>query len=199
MLMSRGINFLKTILKRWDRPKLSVAVRLSGPRPTANQRVLLRGKGMVLFGDNIIFGWEMSPLFESSYAYVEARRPQSKISIGSGCIFSNDVAIISEHEAEMPSIAIGERCVIGSRFRCYDSDFHGLRAVDRNNLSAIRTRPVKIGDDCFFGESCMVLKGVTLGNRCVVGAGSVVTQSFPDDSLIAGNPARLVRRIEQNA
>ena len=183
---------------RDSRTNLSVSARREGPLPVANQRVVIAGRGRVQFRGIATFGWEQSPSFTSSYAYVEARRPRSVISVGEDCIFSNDTAIISEHEGDDPSISIGARCVFGARFRCYDSDFHGLRAFERHVPSAVKTAPVRIGDDCFVGEGCFILKGVTLGKRCVVGAGSVVTKSFPDDSLIAGNPARFIRRIEQS-
>lgn len=86
--------------------------------------------------------------------------------------------------------------MFGIGFRCYDSDFHGLEADARHDRKAVKTAAVVIGDDCFFGERCMVLKGVNIGDRCVIGAGSVVTKSFPPDSVIAGNPARLIRTLE---
>ena len=55
---------------------------------------------------------------------------------------------------------------------------------------------VVIGNGCWIGARVTILKDVTLGDRCIVAAGSVVTQSFPYGSLIGGNPARLVRRHE---
>jgi acetyltransferase-like isoleucine patch superfamily enzyme len=55
--------------------------------------------------------------------------------------------------------------------------------------------PVRIGNDVWVGERSILLKGVSLGNGCVVAPGSVVTESFPAFSLVAGNPARFVRKV----
>ena len=51
---------------------------------------------------------------------------------------------------------------------------------------------IRIGDNCFIGAHAIILPGVTLGKEVVVGAGAVVTKSYPDGSIVAGNPARLI-------
>lgn len=188
--------FIK-ITQSFSKTTLSQGVVVRGMKPLVNQRIVLKGKGLSRFGDRVIFGWKDSPSFASTYSYIEARRKNSHINIERDCIFNNDCSIVSEHENDSPSISIGARSIFGPRFRCYDNDFHGIRAKDRHSQPAIKTAPIKIGEDCFFGEACFVLKGVELGDRCVVGAGSVVTTSFPSDSIIAGNPAKLIRKIDQ--
>lgn len=56
-------------------------------------------------------------------------------------------------------------------------------------------KPIKIGDNCWFGGNVTVIGGVTIGSGCVIGAGSVVTHDIPDHSLAAGNPCRVIREI----
>ena len=56
-------------------------------------------------------------------------------------------------------------------------------------------KQIIIGDNCFIGAHSFILKGVRLGEHCVVGANSVVTKSFPKFSIIAGNPAKLIKTI----
>ena len=58
-------------------------------------------------------------------------------------------------------------------------------------------RPVKIGSDCWFGANVVVCPGVTIGENCVIGAGSVVTRDVPANSFAAGNPCRVIRTITE--
>ena len=58
-------------------------------------------------------------------------------------------------------------------------------------------KPIRIGDDCWLGGGVIVCPGVTIGNRVIVGAGSVVTHDIPDDVVVAGNPAKIIKTIEQ--
>ncbi|WP_396275136.1 acyltransferase [Granulicella aggregans] len=69
----------------------------------------------------------------------------------------------------------------------------------RQNLES--KGPIVIGDNCFLGYRVAVTPGVTLGEWCVVGANSVVTKSFPPYSMIAGAPARMIKRysLEERA
>lgn len=54
---------------------------------------------------------------------------------------------------------------------------------------------VKIGDNCFVGAGAIILPGTTIGNYCIVGAGAIVKGTFPDHSVIAGNPAKVIKKI----
>lgn len=93
-------------------------------------------------------------------------------------------------------IVIGERVVIGANTTITDTDFHPpAPRVRQLRPQGSETAPVIIEDDVFIGMYCLILKGVTLGHGCVIGAGSVVTRSVPAGVIAAGNPARVIREI----
>lgn len=58
-----------------------------------------------------------------------------------------------------------------------------------------KTAPIVIGDYVFIGARCMILKGVTIGDRSIVAAGSVVTKSIPADELWGGVPAKFIKKL----
>lgn len=79
-----------------------------------------------------------------------------------------------------------------------DNDFHPLEIEARNAdiKEKIGTKPIKIGKNCFIGCNALILKGTELGDGCVVGAGAVVSGKFEAGSVIAGNPAKVIRKLE---
>lgn len=96
----------------------------------------------------------------------------------------------------MESITIGRNTDIGSGCKIIDNDFHPLPYSERypvERLGLLKKRPVVIGEGCFLGANSIILKGTTLGKNVVVGAGSVVSGTFPDNVIIAGNPARIIK------
>lgn len=96
----------------------------------------------------------------------------------------------------MESITIGKHTDIGAGCKIIDNDFHPLPYSQRypvEQLDKVKKRPIFIGEGCFIGANSIILKGTTLGKNCVVGAGSVVSGTWPDNSIIAGNPAKLIK------
>jgi acetyltransferase-like isoleucine patch superfamily enzyme len=94
------------------------------------------------------------------------------------------------------SIEIGEGTIFGAGSMVLDNDFHVL-GPEFSWLTEYskNSKPIKIGRGCFIGTRSIILKGVTLGDRVVIGAGSVVTKDVPAYSVAAGNPARVVRTL----
>ena len=96
------------------------------------------------------------------------------------------------------SIRIGRHCLLATGVLIYDLDGHPLDAVRRRAGEPTPPEaisPVVIGDDVWIGVGALILKGVTIGDRAIVAAQSVVTKDVPADAVVAGNPARIVNAL----
>lgn len=91
------------------------------------------------------------------------------------------------------SIVIGDACMIAHGVYISDADWHGIydRAEPVGN-----TKPVVLEDNVWIGDSAIICKGVTIGENSIIGAGAVVTKNVPPNSVFAGNPAKLVKTLE---
>ena len=174
------------------RPKVMLQSNLIPQgKPVLHQAALFVGKGKIKFGKKVHIGYFPSPYFYSTYAHIEARGETARVIIGDNTFISNNACII----ADKTEIQIGSDGRIGANFCCFDSDFHGISPKHRDDPQYIQTVPIKIGNHVFIGQNVTVLKGVTIGDNVVIGSGAVVTKSFPDNVIIAGNPAKIIKEI----
>ncbi len=114
----------------------------------------------------------------------------------------NGALVMAEEKIE-----IGAYCLVSWGVGMADSDFHPLepaqRLIDAQALAPyfkdrpprpkLKTAPVKIGDNVWIGMNAVILKGVTIGDNSIVAAGAVVTKSIPANTIVAGNPAAVVK------
>lgn len=161
-------------------------------RPICHQPLQITGRGMIEFLGKVNVGVFPSPIFFSSYAYIEARNDTARITIGDGTWINNGFSAIAEH----CSIDIGERVLIGTNVEVFDSDFHGLRIDNRSRSENEWAKSVIIEDDVFLGSNVRVLKGVTIGKGSVVANSSVVVKDIPPGVIAGGNPARVIKVID---
>ncbi|MCK5579859.1 MAG: acyltransferase [Candidatus Omnitrophica bacterium] len=117
----------------------------------------------------------------------------SQIHIGNNSGMSGGVIYAAD------SVTIGNHVNIGANTCIYDTDFHSLDFQKRRQGQGVdeQAKPVVIEDDVWIGGHSIILKGVTIGRGAVVGAGSVVTKNIPPFTVWAGNPARLIRELNQ--
>jgi acetyltransferase-like isoleucine patch superfamily enzyme len=117
---------------------------------------------------------------------------RARVRIGAGT-FLNQGVMVASHEL----VEIGEHCMLANG--CFVSDAsHRYDDPDRPVpwQGFTSKAPTRIGANCWLGAHVVVTSGVTVGERCVVGAGSVVTHDLPPFSIAAGAPARVLRSVE---
>ena len=129
-----------------------------------------------------------------------------RIDIGSWFYLGPGSMIWSSDET---GIVVGDRVLVSANVIIHDTDSHPIsprtrfeqtkQVFERGHPSTnpgIRSAPIRIGDDVWIGAGAMILKGVSIGDAAVIGAGSVVTKDVPSGTIVAGNPAREVGRID---
>lgn len=118
-------------------------------------------------------------------------RGEGKVCIGDGVGISGATIYAREE------ILIGNNVLVGANTKILDNDFHPIEVEARNanDFSRLECRPVKIGENVFIGCNCLILKGTEIGSNSIVGAGSVVCGKFPENVVIAGNPAKVIKRL----
>lgn len=154
-------------------------------------KVLLNVKGFVQIGHDFMFtsGDGINPISSNLQGcmYVEKT---GKVEIGDNVGMSSTRMWISNH------LTIGNHVKVGACCLIIDTDTHQIDYLQRRRGEGhINSAPITIEDDVWIGAHCIVLKGVTIGARSIIGAGSVVTKDIPADCIAAGNPCRVIRNL----
>jgi len=94
-------------------------------------------------------------------------------------------------------LEIGDDCIVGQYFSCHPENHNYQDLSLPIRLQGVERKGIKIGANCWIGSKVSILDGVVLGNGCIIGAGAVVTKSFPDNSIIGGVPAKLIKNRDE--
>lgn len=151
------------------------------------ENVTFQNPKSLFFGNRISIGKHAYFLPCKEYAGVSYN---PIIEIGDGCIIG-----IRNSFAAINSIKIGRNVLFAGYVHLTDHS-HGYEDVDRpiTPQTLISKGPIVIEDDCWLGFGCEILSGVHIGKHCVIAARAVVTKDVPPYSIVAGNPARIIKQ-----
>lgn len=163
-----------------------------GKNLTTYGKMFIRGTGTIEIGDDVTITscLETNPIGGDTKTILFAKE-NGKILIGNHVGISN-CAIVALKE-----IAIEEDVMIGGNCKIYDHDFHSLNLAERLSVPdvGVKSAPIRIKRGAFIGAHSIILKGVTIGEESIIGAGSVVTKNVPDGEIWGGNPAKLIGKV----
>jgi acetyltransferase-like isoleucine patch superfamily enzyme len=176
-VVARARHILQAWRWRYSLGSFGARASIAAPARVIGGRSICVGKGVQIWG----------------YARIEAlnaRPGVTRIEIGDGSVIQPFV-----HIGAVQRVRIGRGCLFASRVYItdHDHDFSDPSDPVVSNGRVIAA-PVEIGDHVWLGEGVIVLRGVSIGSRSIVGAGSVVTRDIPALTVAAGSPARVIRR-----
>ena len=167
-------HIMNAQLRLRGKARAPFSVRLRG-------RVHSSGCGEVVLGEGVSFNGTVVPIELVTYT-------SGRIEIGNHTFINYGSSI-----AARASVKIGHDCHLGHYTFVMDNDQHGV--VRRLELP--QSYPVVIEDHVWIGSKAVILPGVRIGSRAVIGAGSIVTKDIPPRCVAAGNPARVLRHLTE--
>jgi acetyltransferase-like isoleucine patch superfamily enzyme len=198
-MIRRILKYIYTVLQNTDSLyycllsgiKYNTTFRIKG-KIILHKNTLLQKGGELILGKYFKANSTLSSnsLGVSQPVIFNISTPGSKIVIG------NNVGISGSTINAMQKITIGDNVMIGSGCLISDNDSHSLDYRYRDVASKVKAKPINICSNVFIGARSIILKGVTIGEGAVIGAGSVVTHDVPSYTIYAGNPARFVKKLE---
>ena len=175
-----------------------------GRKLQINDTIYCTSKGTIIIGDYFRYtsGGGINPISRNIRGALYTQFDDSQIVIG------NRVGISSSCIWAKEKIVIGNDVNIGGDCLILDTDSHAHDYLKRRRtyaiekgvetfFDAIPSAPIEIGNDVWIGARCIILKGVHIGDRSIIAAGSVVTKDIPADCVAGGNPCKVIKMLKK--
>ena len=159
-----------------------------------NGKLVICGNGKIILGNGVTINSSLrsNPIGGQERSLFVVSKG-AKLEIGNNSGISNTAIVCKQH------IRVGRNVMIGGNTKIYDTDFHSLdykkRLSPKTDIAV--NRPISIEDGAFVGAHVIILKGVIIGEKSIIAAGSIVTKSVPAGELWGGVPAEFIRKLEE--
>lgn len=156
---------------------------------SVRQPTYFLGSGTIKIGKGVLFGIPSGGYYRKHVTELVVRQG-AILEVGAGCKFNNNLFISS-----WLSIRIGEDCLFGHNCEISDADGHEIHPLRRKSYPG-QLGEVVIGNNVWLGHNCKILMGSEIGDNSIVAAGAVVKGIFPDNVIIGGVPARIIKHLD---
>jgi len=157
--------------------------------PNCNQKTILSGLGNIQIGLNCSFGYKLGGFFRGGSIEIQPRYKDSKILFGNYVVSNNNVFFCAANHIE-----IGDNTLIGQNVIVMDHEAHNINPARRKEIGTIGK--VVIGKNVWLGNNVTILKNSEIGDNSIVATGAVVSGKFPQNVIIGGVPAKIIKPIE---
>lgn len=173
MMLGKNVSFFNSSKIKWGKfLRLGNQVYISG-----------LSKNGIHFGNNVSIG-----------AFSRVVVSTSLNNIGDKIVIGNNVGIGEfAYLGGAGGLEIGDECIVGQYLSCHPENHNHQDTLISIRHQGVSRKGIKIEKNCWIGSKVTILDGVEIGAGCIIGAGSVVTKSFPKNSIIGGVPAKLLK------
>ncbi len=144
------------------------------------------GKGKLSLGDNVGIGAHSRIIISTSFQ-----------NIGEHITIGNNVGIGEfAYLGGAGGLTIGNDCIVGQYFSCHPENHNYKNTNLKIRAQGVNRKGIFIGENCWIGSKVTILDGVTIGNNCIIAAGAVVNKNMPNNCIIGGVPAKVIKQID---
>jgi len=146
------------------------------------------GSGRITLGNNVKLSGRIHVIFSNKICN------EPELTIGDNTFLGHNTSFMIAK-----SVKIGNDCLFASGICIFDNDGHPIdhrKRKDNMPPDENQVKPVEIGNNAWIGTNAYIMKGVHIGDRSIIGAGAVVIKDVPEDCIVGGNPAQIIKNLK---